>query len=129
LNLPLKIQVTKPIVEKSVKEMKNTEHWAVFFEYLTDEAKRAKIIDIIKHEEGIAMAVETLSKITQDQVEYARMCNLIKSQLDYQSGMVEARRSGLKEGREEGREEGYKKAIELFEQGLSINEIKERLNI
>jgi len=75
------------------------------------------------------MAVETLSKITQDEVEYARMCNLIKSQLDYQSGMVNARRSGLKEGRKEGREEGYKKAIELFEQGLSLEEIKERLQI
>ena len=39
---------TKPIVEKPVEEMKNTEHWAVFFEYLTNVAKRAKINDIIK---------------------------------------------------------------------------------
>jgi len=108
---------TKPIADKSVEEMKNTEHWAVFFEYLTDEAKKAKIIDIIKHEEGIAMAVETLSKITKDEIEYARMTTLLKSELDYQSGMVEARRSGRKE------------AIDLFEQGLSIKEIKERLQI
>ena len=43
------------------------------FEYLTDEEKRAKMIEIINHEEGIAMAVETLSNITQYDVEYARM--------------------------------------------------------
>ena len=92
---------TKPIVDKPIEEMTTAELWAVFFEYLTDEGKRVKMIDIINHEEGIAMAVETLSNITQDEVEYARMCNLIKSQLDYQSGMVDARRSGIKEGREE----------------------------
>jgi len=31
------------------------------------------MIEIINHEEGIAMAVETLSNITQYDVEYARM--------------------------------------------------------
>jgi len=77
------------------------------------------------------MAVETLSNITQDEVEYARMTTLIKSQLDYQSGMAEARRSGIEEGREEGREEGEEKSrqyfLELLNQGLTIDEIKERL--
>jgi predicted transposase/invertase (TIGR01784 family) len=96
---------TKPIVDKPIKEMTTSELWAVFFEYLTDEEKRAKMIEIINHEEGIAMAVETLSKITQDQVEYARMCNLLKSELDYQCGMVEAREEGFEKGREEGRNE------------------------
>jgi hypothetical protein len=86
---------------------------------LTDEDKRAKIMEIIKREEGIAMATETLSKITQDQIEYARMTTLIKSKLDYQSGMVNARRSGRKEAREE--------ILNYFEQGLSVDEIKERL--
>jgi len=130
---------TKPIVDKPIEEMTTAELWAVFFEYLTDEEKRAKMIEIINREEGIAMAVETLSNITQDEVEYARMCNLIKSELDYRTGMFEARESGreegreeglkegLKEGREEGREEGHEEIFELFEQGLSLEEIKERL--
>ena len=96
---------TKPIVNKPIEEMTTSELWAVFFEYLTDEEKRAKMIEIINHEEGIAMAVETMSKITQDQVEYARMCNLLKSELDYQDGMVEARRSGIEEGLEMGMEQ------------------------
>ncbi|WP_461246692.1 PD-(D/E)XK nuclease family transposase [Treponema sp. R6D11] len=114
---------TKPIAEKPIKKMTNAELWAVYFQYLTDEDKRDKIIEIINQEEGIAMATETLSKITQDEIEYARMCTLLKSELDYQSGMVNARRSGLKEGREEG----HKEIIELFEHGLSIEEIKQRL--
>jgi len=85
-------------VDKPVEEMTNAELWAVFFQYLTDEEKRGKIIEIINREEGIAMAVETLVTITQDEIEYERMSNLIKSQLDYQSGMVGARREGRAEG-------------------------------
>jgi len=126
---------TKPIVDKPVEEMTTAELWAVFFEYLTDEEKRAKMIEIINREEGIAMAVETLSNITQDQVEYARMCNLIKSQLDYQCGMVEARRDGIEEGMGIGMEKGKEIAheedrqyfLDLLNQGLTIDEIKERL--
>jgi len=133
--ITVELEKTKPIVDKPTEEMTNSELWAVFFEYLTDEAKRAKMMDIINHEEGIAMAVETLSKITQDQVEYARMCNLLKSELDYQSGMVDARdegreegrEEGLEQGREEGREEASQYFLELIEQGLSLDEIKERL--
>jgi predicted transposase/invertase (TIGR01784 family) len=88
---------TEPIVDKPVEEMSNAELWAVFFEYLTDEEKRGKIMEIINREEGIAMAVDTLVDITQDEIEYARMSNLIKSQLDWQSGMAGAERKGRKE--------------------------------
>jgi predicted transposase/invertase (TIGR01784 family) len=92
---------TGPVVDKPIEEMTNAERWAVFFQYLTDQEKRGKIIEITNREEGIAMALDTLANITQDEVEYARMSTLIKSQLDYQSGMVGARRKGLAEGRNE----------------------------
>jgi len=52
------------------------------------------------------MAVKTLVNITQDEVEYARLCSQIKSQLDYQSGMENARREGRAEGRQEGMKKG-----------------------
>jgi len=74
------------------------ELWTVFFQYLTDEVKRGKINDIIKREEGIAMALDTLVNITRNEIEYARISNLIKSQLDYQSGMAGAERKGRAEG-------------------------------
>jgi predicted transposase/invertase (TIGR01784 family) len=93
---------TGPVMDKPIEEMTNAELWAVFFQYLTDQEKRDKIIEIINREEAIAMALDTLANITQDEVEYARMSTLIKSQLDYQSGMVGARRKGLAEGLAEG---------------------------
>jgi len=88
---------TGPVADKPIEEMTNAERWAVFFQYLTDEEKRSKIIEIINQEEGIAMALDTLVNITQDEVEYARMSTLIKSELDYQSGMVGATRKGRNE--------------------------------
>jgi len=96
---------TGPVVDKPIEEMTIAERWAVFFQYLTDEDKRGKIIEIINQEEGIAMALDTLANITQDEVEYARMTTLLKSELDWQSREVGARRKGLAEGLIEGRNE------------------------
>jgi predicted transposase/invertase (TIGR01784 family) len=121
---------TGPVVDKPVEEMTNAELWAVFFQYLTDEEKRSKIIEIINREEGIAMALDTLVNITQDEIEYERMSNLIKSELDYQSGMVGARREGLREGLAKGLNEGLNKASldiarNLKGMGLPISQIAE----
>ena len=46
--ITMELVKTKPIVDKPVEEMSNAELWAVFFQYLTDEEKRGKIIEIIK---------------------------------------------------------------------------------
>jgi predicted transposase/invertase (TIGR01784 family) len=93
---------------------------------LTDEEKRGKIMEIINREEGIAMAVDTLVDITQDEIEYARMSNLIKSDLDYQSGMEDARREGRTEGRDEGRtEEKLEIARKMKNAGKPLGEITE----
>jgi predicted transposase/invertase (TIGR01784 family) len=100
---------TKPIVDKPVEEMTNAEAWAVFFQYLTDEGKRAKIIEIINHEEGIAMVAETLGTFTQEEIEYARQLSLLKGELDWQSGMAHAEDRGLEKGRIEGLTEGLEK--------------------
>ena len=71
------------------------------------------------------MAVDTLVNITQDEIEYARMTTLIKSQLDYQSGMVNAERKGHAEGRQEGRtDEKLEIARKMKEMGDSIEKIQ-----
>jgi len=95
--ITVELSKTEPVANKPVEEMTDAELWAVFFQYLTDEARRDKIIEIIDREEGIAMATDTLINITQDEIEYARMSTLIKSELDYQSGIVEATRKGYNE--------------------------------
>jgi len=84
---------------------------------LTDEEKRGKIIEIINREEGIAMALDTLVTITQDEIEYERMSSLIKSQLDYQSDMVEAKREGRAE-------KALEIARKMKEMGDSIEKIQ-----
>ena len=104
--ITVELEKTEPASDKPVEEMTNAELWAVFFQYLTDEGKRDKIIEIINREEGIAMAFNTLVNITQDEVEYERMSNLIKSQLDWNTDLFEARSEGLEEGLTKGRDEG-----------------------
>jgi len=100
---------TEPAAGKPVEEMTNAELWAVFFQYLTDPEKRDKIIEIINQEEGIAMAVDTLINITKDEVEFARMTTLIKSELDWRSGMADAEKKGRNEGRNEANLENARK--------------------
>jgi len=107
--ITIELVKTEPVVEKPVEEMTNSELWAVFFQYLTDERKRDKIIEIINREEGIAMAVETLSNITKDEIEYARMTTLIKSELDWRTGLFEAENKGRNEGRNEANLENARK--------------------
>jgi predicted transposase YdaD len=43
------------------------------------------------------MAVDTLAHFTQDEIEYARMTSLLKGELDWQSGMAEAKCEGRAE--------------------------------
>jgi predicted transposase/invertase (TIGR01784 family) len=97
---------TKPIADKPVEAMTNAELWAVFLQYLTDMEKRAKILQIINREEGIAMALDTLVTITQAEREYAYESSLIKGELDWRSGMEYAKLSGLEEGLSRGLAEG-----------------------
>jgi predicted transposase/invertase (TIGR01784 family) len=102
---------TKRIADKPVKQMTNAEAWAVFFQYLTDPRKRAKILQIINHEEGIAMAAATLGTFTQSEIEYIRETTRLKGELDWQSQMAGARRKGHEEGLAKGLTEGLTKGL------------------
>jgi hypothetical protein len=76
--ITLELEKTDVIIDKPVEKMTNTELWAVYFQYLTDESKRDKIMEIINREEGIAMATKTLCQITADEEEYAHLIGLMK---------------------------------------------------
>jgi len=117
---------TEPAAGKPVEEMTNAELWAVFFQYLTDPEKKDIIIKIINQEEGIAMAVDTLINITKDEIEFARMTTLIKSELDWRSRIGDAENKGRKEGLIEGRTEASLDiARNLKKIGLSVSQIAE----
>ncbi|MCL2806313.1 MAG: Rpn family recombination-promoting nuclease/putative transposase, partial [Treponema sp.] len=107
------------VIEKPVKAMTPAEHWAVFFQYLTDKSKRAKINQIIECQEGIAMASEALVTFTKDEIEYYHQESKLKYELDMQSRVVYARRQGRQEGRQEEKQE----VIALLKSGKSPEEI------
>jgi hypothetical protein len=71
---------------------KAAELWAVYFRYLTDRTKRAKINEVIAREEGIAMASEVLITISKDEVERARLMSEWKYVVDTQSKVIQVKR-------------------------------------
>ncbi|GBU28715.1 hypothetical protein R84B8_02275 [Treponema sp. R8-4-B8] len=103
--ITVELEKTKPIAEKPIEKMTNAELWAVFIEYLTDPEKRGKIVDIVNKEEGIAMAVKTMTGFTQRELDYIRESYRIKCDMDYQDEVVTAQRKALKDGRRKGRKE------------------------
>ncbi|MDR1092239.1 MAG: hypothetical protein LBL79_14305, partial [Prevotella sp.] len=53
--------------------MTKKERWAVFFRYSADKEKRGIINEILRREEGIAMAADVLLTISKDEIERARL--------------------------------------------------------
>jgi len=80
------------ISRKPVEEMTSLERWAVFFRYTPDKEKRELVNEILKCEEGIAMAGQVLLTISKDEVERARLLSEYKYAVDLQSKTVEAER-------------------------------------
>ena len=117
--ITVELSKVEKVIERPVKDMSAQEHWAIFFRYLTDKAKRGKINEIIEYEEGIAMASEVLLTISKDEVERARLVSEYKYQLDTQSKLVHAKREGKQEGKREGRQE----IIKLLKNGKSLEDI------
>jgi hypothetical protein len=70
------------VVEKPAGEMTASEHWAVYFRYLTDKSKRGKINEVLECEEGIAMASKVLLRISKDEAERARLMSEYKYVVD-----------------------------------------------
>jgi predicted transposase/invertase (TIGR01784 family) len=99
------------VIGKSAKDMSASEHWAVFFQYLTNRNKRKKINEVVKYEEGIAMAGKVLLEISRDEHERARLMSEYKYELDTQSRIVDAKRAGVREGMQKGIQKGMQKGI------------------
>jgi predicted transposase/invertase (TIGR01784 family) len=107
--ITLELSKLEKVVEKPVGKMSAQEYWAVYLEYLTEKEKRRKINEIMKREEGIAMAGKVLMTISKDEIERARLMSEYKYQVDTQSKLVHAKRMGIQEGLEKGIAEGLEK--------------------
>jgi predicted transposase/invertase (TIGR01784 family) len=93
----LELGKLETVVKKPVAKMTASERWTVFCRYLTDKTKREKINEILKQEEGIAMAGEVLLTISKDKGERARLLSEYKYVVDTQSKVVQAKREVLEE--------------------------------
>jgi predicted transposase/invertase (TIGR01784 family) len=123
--ITLELSKLDKVLEKPIKDMSAPEHWAVFFQYLTDKAKRGKINEIIACEEGIKMASEVLMTISKDEVERARLMSEYKYQLDTQSKLVNAKREGIREGMLKGEQNGKANiARNALAEGLSVDVVQ-----
>ena len=123
----MELAKARKVIEKPVKKMAGYEAWAAFLNYLTNKGKRAKINEIVKAKEGIAMASEAIIRISPSLREYLIRISEEKAFLDEKSRRIQARRAkeaakrreetrqrkamaeGLAEGRAEGRAEGMEK--------------------
>jgi len=64
--ITLELEKSAQFIDRPVQEMSATELWAAFFQYLTSEEKRDKIIEIINRRDGIAMAANALSQVSAE---------------------------------------------------------------
>ncbi|MHC6204340.1 PD-(D/E)XK nuclease family transposase, partial [Breznakiellaceae bacterium SP9] len=102
-------------LEKQALQMTAKEHWAVYFKHNGDKDKEALINEILKEEEGIAMAQEEYLTITRDERERARLRSELKYILDKQSAEAEAEEF-IEEAREQAEQE--RKRAESVEKKL-----------
>jgi predicted transposase/invertase (TIGR01784 family) len=117
------------IIEKPAGEMTASERWGVFFRYLTDKGRRGTINEVLKYEEGIAMAGEVLLRISRDEAEQARLMSEYKYVVDTQSKVVQAKREGRQEEKLEIalkiKSRGVRTEQIAEDTGLSIKQIEE----
>ncbi|MDR2629910.1 MAG: hypothetical protein LBC60_03200 [Spirochaetaceae bacterium] len=88
------------------------EWWALFFRYVADPRKRVLMNELLKYEEGIAMAGQELLRVSLSERWRAWRESEFKYKLDRQSDMVEAHREGERLGLEKGRAEGERMVYE-----------------
>jgi predicted transposase/invertase (TIGR01784 family) len=115
---------------KAIKEneLKNVEEkWAYFFKNCREPEKRNEINKLLKEEEGINMALESLMTISKDENERARLLTLQKNLVDWQSGIVYAKKQGRKEVEAELKPIIAQKDNQLAQQAAEIAELKRQL--
>ena len=99
----------------------------IFFQYLTDKAKREKINQIIECQEGIAMASETLAAFTKDEIEYYHQISKEKYELDMQSMKSYERQQARQQESEKWQGVVADKDAEIVSKDIEIARLKAEL--
>jgi flagellar biosynthesis/type III secretory pathway protein FliH len=94
------------------------------------------VAEAVKMDEAIQTADERMALLSGDKEmrraywRYQMILSDYTSEMNYarDEGLEEGLKKGLKKGREEGLEEGRQRFFELLDQGLSAEDIKQRLS-
>jgi len=111
------------------------EKWCIYMRYRHEERAGALIERLCREEEGIMRAEKAVNKVSRDYIRYARKMAEIKNSMDRAQALFVAQEEGHAKGLVEGRAEGLEKGIaeerrrvlEMLDQGLSVEEIKQNL--
>ena len=112
------------------------EKWCMYMRYRHEERAGVLIEQLCCKEEGIMSAEQAVKRVSRDMRRYARRVAEMKNQLDRAMDWDHAREEGIAIGRAEvfekeqkAREEDRQLFLELLDQGLSVEEIKQRLSL
>lgn len=105
--IDIELEKAEQFLDKPIPAMTPIERWSVFFQYALDPERLDLINEILKYDEGVAMATAELLTVSEDERERARIEHELKNQLDWQSGMTNARL--------EGEDTGYKLAKKEYD--------------
>ncbi|MDR1933273.1 MAG: Rpn family recombination-promoting nuclease/putative transposase [Spirochaetales bacterium] len=112
------------IAGKPVAELSREEMWALFFRYAKDRERRALVNELLRREEGIAMAGEVLLTVSRDEIERARLDSEYEGRLDRQAERADARQEGWKERDEKALQEKLESGRKMKKDGLSPEQIQ-----
>jgi len=104
--ITIELAKLEQIAQKPIDDMTSKERWAIFIRYSPDKEKRELVNEILRREEGIAMAGQVLLSISKDEIERAQLLSEYKHVVDQQSKVVNAMQKGERIGEERGRQEG-----------------------
>ena len=95
-------------IAKSTEKMDIKEKWGAYLKWLKDKEKIDIVNELIKKEEGMAMATEALREITADEEIQFQIITAQKNRMDWYNGIACARIEGIEKGISIGKEEGEK---------------------
>jgi predicted transposase/invertase (TIGR01784 family) len=111
------------LLEKPVAELSDIECWLLFFKYAADKSKRDMLNEIIKKEEGIHMAAQTLLTVSKEERERALEFSKLLYELDQRSEMESAILQGKREVAKNFKRDGFPFDIISKNTGVPLEEI------
>ncbi|MBR6144906.1 MAG: PD-(D/E)XK nuclease family transposase, partial [Treponema sp.] len=92
----------KKLLGTPPEKLTKLEKWGLFLSYAEDETKKDYLESLINSEEGIMNAKTALSKVSQDDINWAIENSIFKARMDYNTGLYNAEQRGLRQGLEQG---------------------------